>query len=298
MDLLARHFGAIAHPMDGGAVSEVDIRGLVNRLILFDECIIESHVLREIPDLVKAFCTPGLVKLIESSALRFIVDSSTIAQIGQAALKRTALRGGPLELGSFHLVPVEASKEREHWNQYLGTAFSGMSQGVLSRADSTKLRYALQSRLLKYPGDSALAAVADSMKEILNAGEILALAIRESCVATTNVDPGNELGMRIEDLGNDGDFRVATNLRSKHGLTREIEHKVVERAVLTVAGFEQRIDLMSKLEGITGFTDNDVPLLESKLTVLGNQFNSLNNERSFHRIIEIGELDPKPTMAR
>ncbi|HEX4058663.1 MAG TPA: hypothetical protein VHX87_10170 [Galbitalea sp.] len=129
------------------------------------------------------------------------------------------------------------------------------------------------------------------MEEIFAADETLSQAIRDSCISTTNVDPGLDFALTVEDLGNDGNFRVGTNLQSRHGLSREIEHKVVERAVLAVAGFDQRIDLMSGLEAITGFADQEVPHLERKLTVLASQLNSTTSEMSLSRVIETGEIE-------
>jgi hypothetical protein len=44
--------------------------------------------------------------------------------------------------------------------------------------------------------------------------------------------------LRLNDLGNDGDFRVSTNLASRAGIDERVTHEIVERALPGAAGLE------------------------------------------------------------
>ena len=63
MDIRERHFGRIS---TGDAVEDkpvVDVDVLVRRLILFEQCIIETDRLKEIPALVAVCGARGLLEL-------------------------------------------------------------------------------------------------------------------------------------------------------------------------------------------------------------------------------------------
>ena len=107
MDIRERHFGRIAVQEADPEHVVVDVGALVRRLILFEQCTVESIALKEVPALIQVFGADGLLKLIDSGAVRIVCDAMTAGQIGQTAdLKSTIARGGPLPLGSYRLVSV------------------------------------------------------------------------------------------------------------------------------------------------------------------------------------------------
>ena len=66
-----------------------------------------------------------------------------------------------------------------------------------------------------------------------------------------------ELNLRLYEFG-DSRFRAESNL-SSCGLDRVTEHKVIERALLGLGGFGQRIEDMAVHNALSGFLDAECP---------------------------------------
>jgi hypothetical protein len=65
---------------------DVDVSAFVRRLILFDQYILDSTRLREIPALVAVLGSSGLIALLNSEALKVQLDATTLSQSGHAPL--------------------------------------------------------------------------------------------------------------------------------------------------------------------------------------------------------------------
>jgi hypothetical protein len=61
----------------------------------------------------------------------------------------------------------------------------------------------------------------------------------------------DEVGLRLDDLGNDGDFRVSTNLPRRAGISKIETHMIVGRALLGAAALDQRFLVMGAIESVS-----------------------------------------------
>lgn len=68
----------------GNKVIGIDAEGLIQRLLLFDHCIVPSIWLQDIQLLLKIVEPEALCELMDEGALSFYIDSSTAAETGQA----------------------------------------------------------------------------------------------------------------------------------------------------------------------------------------------------------------------
>ena len=152
------------------------------------------------------------------------------------------------------------------------------------------MKLALASRLLTYSSDAANAGVADTLMDLLQHHPVVWNAIRHTVLNETGVDAGADPEFAVKDLGNDGDFQVSTGLTSKHGLSPDQAHKLVERGILAVAGMNQRIRFMESFEAVTGFRADEVPLFEKKLSFILKQVDPDAQEERFDRIATIAGL--------
>jgi hypothetical protein len=65
----------------------IDVEGLVQRLMLFEHCIIPTIWLKDIQMLLRMVDPEALCELIDSSVISFYIDSATVAEMGQARSK-------------------------------------------------------------------------------------------------------------------------------------------------------------------------------------------------------------------
>jgi hypothetical protein len=291
MDIRERHFGRIATEDGDPKTLVVDVGALVRRLILFEQCTIESIMLKEVPALIAIFGVRGFLTLLDSGAVRIVCDAMTAGQVGQLAfLKTTANRGGPLPLGSYRIASVGIPPEGQARWDYVHQALQEVHRAAIPLKEVRKVKRALASRLLTYSSDAANAGVSDTQAELLQRHPVFWEAIRHAVMTETGIDPGSDPDFEVEDLGHDGDVRVTTDLVRKHGLSSEQVHKLVERGILAVAGMNQRIQLMKSFEAVTGFQEDEVQLFEKKLSFLVKQLDPTAQEQRFERIATIGGL--------
>jgi hypothetical protein len=286
LDIHEHHLGPIA-AAEGTDRPEVDVGAVVRRLILFEKCTIESNRLQEIPALVSVFGVDGLLKLLDSGALQILADAMTTGQIGQTAgLQATIKRGGPLPLGSYHLAAVSMAHRRDYVHRILQEVHAA----PISHIDAKRLKLALASRLLTFPADAGATGVSDTLLDLRQGHPVIWQAIRSAVMKETGHDPGQDPEMEVEELEGAGDFRVSTSLAARLGLTPDVEHRLVERGILNVAGLNQRIRVMESFEAVTGFREDEVELFAKKLSVLAARMDANHEERQFDRVITLGGL--------
>jgi hypothetical protein len=301
VDIREHHVGRIATPVEGVDQLLVDVGAVVRRLILFEQCTIESIRLKEVPALVSVFGFRGLMTLIESGVLRVICDAMTTGQIGQLdGLELTRSRGGPLPPRAYHLAAIGIARDGADGERFVHEVLQEVHKAPLSLKEAIRLKKELVGKLLVYPPAAALAGVDETVAEILEHHSWIWSAIRRVVQAETAADLGPPPAFEVEGLGHDGDFRIDAHLQDRLGLGEVDEHRLVERALLGAAGVNQRIELMRSLNAVTGFQDSEFPFFEDKLNFLMRQIAPDVQEQRFDRIVEIAglpTLTPLPASA-
>jgi hypothetical protein len=289
MDIRERHFGPIAHVEDDPDHVVVDVGALVRRLVLFEQCTIESFRLKEIPALIAVFGARGLLKLIDSGAVRILCDVVLATQIGQAGgMEPTLSRGGPLPLGSYRLASFVILRDGP--DGFVHKVLQEVHKADIPFKEAKRVKLALASRLLTYPPDATNAGIADTTTELIQHHPVVWEGIRYAVKLETGIDVGSDSEYAVEDLGHDGEVRVSTSLVSRHGMSAEQEHKFVERGIIAVANMNQRIHFMESLNAVTGFQVDEMPFFEKKLSFIFRQLDPDAQERRFERIVTIGGL--------
>jgi len=297
MDRRERHLGGITTRLapDGSKV-EVDVGALVSRLILFEHCTLESDHLKEIPSLVAAFGVKGVRALLESGAVSIICDYLGAGNVGQTRdLKVTAARGGILPLSSYRIMTISVPERLEdgsyYRSEYVHQALKSVNESRgLTEREIRRLQIILRRVVTEYPR-SLVADSGTSFKELIAQDD-------ESILKSLKVAFSDMFGrafpdgvtLKCEDLGNDGDFRVVTNLASYAAIDENESHKVIERALLGAANVDQRLLVMEALESVSGFKDSEIPVFEGRFARLWSQLDPIAQENRFKRITTIGGL--------
>src|SRR4051812_32964926 len=74
---------------------------IVRRLLLFEEVILDTYAMRELPFLIDALGVDGLLALLESGALSIRADALTFGEVGRGGFGRV-----PLPLLNYSISPV------------------------------------------------------------------------------------------------------------------------------------------------------------------------------------------------
>jgi hypothetical protein len=289
MDIRERHIGPISTPSgEGGVEIQVDVGALVRRLLLFEHCTIESNHLRELPELVRVFGPDGLQALLESKAVSIICDALTSGSVGQnRELRVTQMRGGPLPAGSYRIVPVAIADHADYVHNALQIVHSLPGTNLKKQI---KIKQQIVSRIKRYPSDVAVKAK-DGFHTLLEREDwSLRSALNDALQRSRGINPPGKIRFEVEDLGNDGDFRVATNLSTDLGVSEEESHRIVEQALLAVSSLEQRLELMKAFESLSGFRDAEAQIFASRAAFLAAQLDPDAQEARFDKVTTIAGL--------
>jgi hypothetical protein len=247
-------------------------------------------MLKEIPSLISVFGAKGFLALLESGAIRVVCDAMTAGQAGQTeGLKSTIRRGGSLPLGSYRLVSFGTPGLPTH-RDYVSAALQEIHKAPISLKEAIKIKSALVDRLVDYSPDAGEAGVRDTNQEILSGNPAILEAIRLAILKEMQRDTGDGFEFSAEDISGDGDIRIVSDLASRLDISNEQQHQLIERAILAVAGMNQRIHLMESFGAVTGFQQDEVPVFERKLSFLMSQLNPDIQEQRLERVITIGNL--------
>ena len=293
MDIRERHFGPILTELGDGQAISIDLDALIQRLLLFEHCYLESSQLREVPAMVNTFGDKGVMRLLEDPHFEIICDAMTAASVGlTVGLQMTQQRGRVLPLGSYSIVLVSLPTDYGYDN-----ALANVSRSPnMSNQAYKRLKVAIFNKLIRYPRAAGAAGMQDFAKELERGGMRLLPTLQSVVRADLGVDVGDKLRVDVDKLPFEADHRVWTNLQSDFNVPEETAHKVVEKALLGTAGLDLRVRLMESFGAVTGFQEAETPIFEEKLTFIANQLDSDMEERRFARVAKLAGLPSVATL--
>jgi hypothetical protein len=245
--------------------------------------------LQEIPALLECFGFEGLMALLDSGALDIVCDAMTVGSIGQFNDNGVTVGGDLLPLGSYRLLPVYPGGSRD---EFLDGVLGEAGRLPLAEPETNRLLDVLRQRVLGYDRAAASSAAKDAITDVVSEQSVLrralAMVVRKELNVPNSI--ASRLAIHAEPLGQVSDFRVATDLVKMIGVSDAQAHSLVERAVLSVAGLNQRVHLMRTFNALTGLQDEDLSLFEAKLSFLVNALDPSDQERRLDRVVAIAGL--------
>src|SRR5207247_78058 len=106
----------------------------------------------------------------------------------------------------------------------------------------------------------------------------------------------HEFDLRVERI-DDTDWRTETNLGERLGLDEADTHQAVAHGLLGVGGLNQRLEYMETYQARTGLRDDELPLIEEKLSFLARQLDPEVQSQRFERVVDLvglPDVDPDP----
>jgi hypothetical protein len=263
----------------------VDVTALLHRLLLFEQVVIKSIRLKELPTLLHAFGYAGLRLLLDAGAMRIICEAATVGQTGQLAVLDSRMAKGLLPLGSYSFAVVREHDRREYIHDCLQEI---LRVGGLSDREAITLKGDVAARILPHTDvrDVGEALITDAVgnRDLVRRAIVAAVA-RELGIAL----PLRDLRVQVNQLDAE-DIQVETNLQRLLSIDMAQEHKLVERGLLGIGGLNLRVATMKTHRGVDAFEDSDLPLLEDKLTFLLVDVLPAAQESRFHRILHVTDL--------
>jgi hypothetical protein len=284
VDITGRLLGQAAIVKDAAIVG-VDVNAVIRRLVLFDTYILKSTRLKEFPFLVEHLGFEGTMQLLKSSAFQVECECITTGQTGQVGILESRARKGILPLLSYSLSGIDAGDRRK----YIHDCLQPLHQVPgLTQKQVVKVKRALVSKLTRVPEGFAAKLASQATSDVLAKPHLVKKSIEVATHAMLNRRPD---AFEVSVLPIDSeDFRVETDLSQRLGISLETTHKVVERGLMGVAGLTQRLLEMQAHCALSGFIEDDLPLLHECLDVFVHNISPQAREQQFSRVLAIAGL--------
>ncbi len=287
MSIQENHFGHINQYDSEGNLEKIDVGALVRRLILFEKCSLVSVKFREIPTLVRIFGVHGVRRLLDEPGFEIIDDNLATGTLNLTPeLYLPGFESAGKAVGNHVVVSVSSPRDP---SKYPDEVTSRLESLEISGNKSKKLRAKLLEKSKLFPIDVSQASI-DDFRLTMDSDHALVLATLRQVLGENPAIPGTEK-LRIEvtkSIRFDGAYEVETNLTSEFNFDEVAAHELVSKALRGMSSMGQRIRLMSTLNAMTGFRDEEKPFFESRLSNLLVPLDPGVQEGTFTRVIELG----------
>lgn len=275
-----------------GNVTGANLGALVRRLLLFEEVVIDSYGMRELPALVDALGPEQFIELLESRAVLIRADGWTFGEIGHAGVLRGRGRLPSLSFAFAPIVPAVEHRE-ENISRSLGE-IRGMGLDIKT---SQKIRLAVVGRLTPIPENAGGATMDQLPTDLTQRLDIVRAATDRALREYGHRDPtGIEYDVRFEQEDEDV-FRAETNIGERFGLDVDEVDRVLRRAGLAVGGLNERFEMMDAYAAVIGFREEEAQLLDAKLTSVLAELDPQRQEERLTRVLELTNLPDPETAA-
>jgi hypothetical protein len=267
--------------------SNVDIGLLFLRLLLFEEYVIESRFLTEIPALLREIGYDQTCALLRSGCVRILCDSTGIGQIGQSDILLQHRPMGILPPGSFAFARVHQSPE----------IAIGRGEELISRSKLIGLRKVdklvdlIHERMVEVPDSFGNAALEQLQTDLARNDPVIRSAVLLQ-LQKQNLpicDPAS-LEINFHQLSDFKDVRAELSISGRLLIDARSQHKAIERSLMAVADLEMRLQQMRDLNLVSGFMRGDLPVLDGRTALWASDLAPEAQESRWRRIIGITGL--------
>jgi hypothetical protein len=275
--------------------AERNVRGanlgaLVRRLILFEEVVLDSYGMRELPSLINALGPEQFVELLESGAVRIRADRWVLGEVGNdpGSLRRSE----PLPPLSFALGALVPPPEYRKHN--ISNALQEIRSMQLGKKASSAVRNSIVDSLTPFPDNPGKLTLDQVPTDLTLRLDLIRAATEGALREYGDRDPtgvGYDVRLHQED---EDVFRAETDIGEQFGLDADDVDHVLERAVLAVGALNERFEAMEAYSAVTGLQETELRLLDAKLAGVLHEVDPESQEERLTRVLELANLpDPE-----
>ena len=281
MDIGRRLIGSSALISDGRAL-DVDLGGLVRRLLLFDKYVLASVRLQEFPILARRLGYGSLRDLLDARIIEIRCECLQLTQIGQSGLF-----GDPI-------LPCFSYKfnwiDMHDRHKYIHDCLQGMHESsALGHKQIITLKRSIVNSIMPLPPEIRPSLFVPFRNELLNNIPLVRRSIELSIKRSRGITANVPFSLKVREDAEDG-YTVETNLADQLRIEPAEAHKIIEAGLLALSALTQAIGEMKAYFAISGFRDEELPLFRDKLDFLADAVSSSSKESSFQRVVTIAGL--------
>jgi len=270
-------------------VTGIDAEGLIQRLLLFDHCIIASVWLKDIQRLLRIVDPDAMCELLDGGAMSLYIDSATGGEIGQTR-SQLNLTGNTTRLkdNEFNFVTIKGQDDPERVNKAIDELYK--TDGI-SPAKAKRVAERVEGLMLEPRGLITLSEAYKAFYAELRTPESTAL---KNIVAWKLHRLGAKpkgIHLTVEEFAPE-DFRVHSNLTTRFGLSPQKTRQILLKSLLELFSVYSRTAHMREFNCILGIEEDEEPAWNLKADALYRAFAHEPHfrERQFLRVAKIAGL--------
>lgn len=275
MTTTRRLLGPVAIHGESNRVVSVDLGAFVTRILLSDTYVLQPDQENDLVLLAEALTQSGILTLLQTGALKIYDKMFTIGQTGQLRADLNFHDNNKrLPLCSYSFSEIRAP-DREHRFEEAYKPFS------------RELKDSIKANRIDAPSELKADLFGSFYADIRRDSSVLEAAVRHDL--KTRGIRAKKLNLSIEEVDPE-DFRVENNLVSEYGISEQMAHRVIERALLAAADVNVRFLQMKTCEAVSGITEKDLPVLNAKFGVAVSLMQTSSGEKEFERVAKLAGL--------
>jgi len=266
-------------------VADVDLDGLVRRLLLFEKYVLVSVRLEEFPILARRLGYEQLRDLLAANLIEIRCECLQLVQTAQSGMFGDPVLP-PLSY-QFHWIDAHDRQKYIHDGLQELHAVEG-----LKHKDVLRLKRAIAESIRQLPPDIKPQLFPSFQNELVHNPNLVRKSIEieiHNRLAVDDVPFSFALHQESAEI-----FRVETDLSALLNVDEGEAHRIVKAGIMGIAGLSQSIGEMKAYSALSGFRDEELPLFRHKLEFMADVASSQTRERNFQRIVDIAGLPQFP----
>lgn len=263
-----------------GKFESADLGALLMRLVLFDENILDSTYLREMPFLVQAMGADRAAQLLEECGVRLLVDPRVLGE-------HAARDASPLSASVFRFLVGWNIPPRRWFAQALEDFESSFV--FQSAAERSRFITTLVDRAVYLPDNYGEASLLQLESDLDQLPPPLYRSALSLALAANGITVGDDQlrfdVARFDDTG----FVVRTNLEDL-GLDGRTGVGIARSALFALGDLHFRVERMMSLDAVSGFEPDELPLFDVKLSTITRSPSPEDQFESLLRVVEVNGL--------
>jgi hypothetical protein len=262
-----------------------DLSTFIQRLLIFDRYILHTHRLREIQVLIEKFGYDPVKTLLKSRSIKLLFGAVFFMHFDNEAPHFIDDGNGMTRIGSFHFgigrldAKDAVSRELPSLNKISG----------LNQRQVIKLKESIGAKLVYYDktvGDVSLGQFNDDLARNAYITNVLsAVATVTGWITNRRIDP-HSFVLRTVQIG-PSTYEIITNIHTVHALSQQDTIRALKGGLLMIGELNRLIENMNIFQAMTAIRDEELPLLQEKLSFLANQINPEFQLQRFQRVLRI-----------
>lgn len=285
MDLRKNFFGTFCRDSIDGRKT-LDLQSLVNTFLLFDEIILDSSSLKEIPYFIDLFGVDGLIQLLELGILKIYPQVRGAAETGQVT--NDVVGNKPLLPSQHRFSYMYFTVDKD----YMSRRFRNIHAKNVSKKQLKEVKLAIVDALDDRSIDSEINSLDQQLQSEFSSNRGIQAATSIALHKLFGIRARGEDFMISLNQVADNIFEADTNIGDVFDLAENDVNRVVRCSMFGLSGLHQKIEEMRIHNALSGFLKQESFILENRLEFLWESMNPEKLDSTMKRVLALKEAPP------